>query len=64
MARLHAMYFVNQFFAGIGGEEKAEAAVGFREVPVKTGLRGSDGNVVIESGLSEGEKVIIFLNGN
>ncbi|MBI5004601.1 MAG: efflux RND transporter periplasmic adaptor subunit [Candidatus Lloydbacteria bacterium] len=42
----------------------SKAALGFREVPVKTGLRGSDGNMVIESGLSEGEKVIIFLNGN
>lgn len=42
----------------------SKSAAGFREVPVKTGLRGSDGNVVIESGLSEGEKIIIFLNGN
>lgn len=42
----------------------SKVAIGFREVPVKTGLRGSDGNIAIESGLSEGEKVIIFLNGN
>jgi RND family efflux transporter MFP subunit len=40
----------------------ASFAQGFRDVPVTLGLRGSDGNIVIESGLSEGEKVIIFLN--
>ena len=33
---------------------------GFREVKVETGLRGSDGNIEIISGVSEGDKVITF----
>ncbi len=32
----------------------------FREVKVKTGLRGSDGNIEIISGVNEGDKVITF----
>ena len=32
----------------------------FREVKVETGLRGSDGNIEIISGISEGDKVITF----
>jgi len=31
-----------------------------KEVKVKTGLRGSDGNIEIIEGLSEGDKVITF----
>ena len=33
---------------------------GFREVKVETGLRGSDGNIEIISGISEGDEVITF----
>ena len=32
----------------------------FREVKVETGLRGSDGNIEIISGINEGDKVITF----
>ncbi|MBI4528392.1 MAG: glycine/betaine/sarcosine/D-proline family reductase selenoprotein B [Deltaproteobacteria bacterium] len=31
MARLCTMYFVNQFFVGLGGEEKGDVPVGYRE---------------------------------
>ena len=31
-----------------------------KEVVVVTGLRGSDGNIEIVEGISEGDKVIIF----
>ncbi len=31
MALLRTMYYVNQFFAGMGGEEKADIPLGFRE---------------------------------
>jgi len=34
---------------------------GFREVPVKTGLRGSDGTVEITEGVSEGDRVVVFI---
>ena len=32
-----------------------------KEVKVKVGLRGSDGNTEIISGVNEGDKVIVFL---
>ncbi len=32
-----------------------------KEVPVKTGLRGSDGNIEITEGINEGDKVIISI---
>lgn len=32
-----------------------------REIEVQTGLRGSDGNIEIVAGLSEGEKVVTFI---
>ncbi|MEK6562187.1 MAG: glycine/sarcosine/betaine reductase selenoprotein B family protein, partial [Candidatus Binatota bacterium] len=34
MALFRTMYYVNQFFGGIGGEEKADMPVGFREEAV------------------------------
>jgi len=39
MASIRLMHYVNQFFAGIGGEEKADAPLGFREGPVGPGKR-------------------------
>ncbi|HBH46680.1 MAG: hypothetical protein A2445_02485 [Candidatus Jacksonbacteria bacterium RIFOXYC2_FULL_44_29] len=35
-----------------------------KEVPVKTGLRGSDGNIEITEGLAEGDKVIVYTKEN
>lgn len=35
----------------------------FREVPIKTGLRGSDGTVEVTEGLQEGNRVVIFVEG-
>ena len=34
MAVTRTMYYLNQFFGGIGGEEKADVPVGFREGPL------------------------------
>ena len=34
----------------------------YREVVVTTGLRGSDGNIEIKSGITEGETVILYIN--
>ena len=34
MAAIRAIYYVNQFFAGIGGEDQADAALGFSEKPL------------------------------
>ncbi|MBI4528484.1 MAG: glycine/betaine/sarcosine/D-proline family reductase selenoprotein B [Deltaproteobacteria bacterium] len=31
MAKIRVMHYLNQFFAGVGGEDKADAPVGFRE---------------------------------
>jgi len=39
MPKVRVMHYVNQFFAGIGGEEKADAPVGFFEGPVGPGKR-------------------------
>ena len=39
MTRLRIMHYINQFFAGIGGEEKAEVAVGTQEGPMGPGKR-------------------------
>jgi len=39
MTPLRAMYYVNQFFGGIGGEDKADAPVAFREEAVGPGRR-------------------------
>ena len=43
----------DQFVRILNGED-------FEEVKVETGLRGSDGNIEIISGVSEGDKVITF----
>lgn len=42
----------------IESPESSRPAV--REIKVKTGLRGSDGNIEIREGVKEGDKVIIF----
>ncbi len=34
MSVIRAIYYVNQFFAGIGGEDKADVALGFSEKPL------------------------------
>lgn len=34
MSLIRAMYYVNQFFAGIGGEDKADVALSFSEKPL------------------------------
>ena len=34
-----------------------------KEYPVKTGLRGSDGNIEITEGLKEGQQVVTFIQG-
>src|SRR3972149_9292858 len=39
MAVTRTMYYLNQFFGGIGGEEKADVPVGFREGAVGPGRR-------------------------
>lgn len=39
MMKARAMHFMNQFFAGIGGEEKADVAAGSFEGPVGPGKR-------------------------
>ncbi|MBI4525961.1 MAG: glycine/betaine/sarcosine/D-proline family reductase selenoprotein B [Deltaproteobacteria bacterium] len=39
MAKLRVMHYLNQFFAGIGGEEKAGTPVAFLEGPVGPGKR-------------------------
>jgi HlyD family secretion protein len=36
----------------------------FREVPITTGLRGSDGTIEVASGLQEGDRVVIFVEGD
>jgi multidrug efflux pump subunit AcrA (membrane-fusion protein) len=38
--------------------------VSIKEVPVVTGLRGSDGTIEIVSGIGEGDKVIIFIDAD
>ena len=39
MAQIRVMHFVNQFFAGIGGEDKADVPVGSSEGPLGPGNR-------------------------
>ena len=39
MPKVRVMHFINQFFAGIGGEDKADVGVGFREEPLGPGKR-------------------------
>ncbi len=39
MPKLRVMHFMNQFFGGIGGEDKADASVDFREGPLGPGKR-------------------------
>lgn len=39
MSKVRVMHYLNQFFAGIGGEEKADVSVGSREGPVGPGKR-------------------------
>jgi glycine/betaine/sarcosine/D-proline reductase family selenoprotein B len=39
MPRLRVIHYVNQFFAGLGSEDKADTPVGFREGPVGPGKR-------------------------
>jgi len=42
MEKVRVMHYVNQFFAGIGGEEKADVPLDFREGPVGPGKRLQD----------------------
>lgn len=35
----------------------------FREVPITTGLRGSDGTIEVTEGLQEGNRVVVFVEG-
>ncbi len=42
MAKVRLLHFVNQFFAGIGGEEKADVPVDSREGPLGPGKRVQD----------------------
>ena len=46
----------NEKFVKVMSSEKE-----IKEVKVETGLRGSDGNIEIISGINEGDKVIIFV---
>ncbi len=39
MSKARVMHFMNQFFAGMGGEEKADVPVDFREGPLGPGKR-------------------------
>ena len=39
MEKIRVMHYINQFFAGIGGEEKADAPVDFKRGPVGPGRR-------------------------
>lgn len=39
MAQARVMHYLNQFFAGMGGEEKADTPLGFYEEPVGPGKR-------------------------
>jgi betaine reductase len=39
MMKVRVMHFINQFFAGIGAEEKADAPAGHREGPIGPGKR-------------------------
>lgn len=39
MAKVRVMHYLNQFFAGMGGEEKADTPVGYREGPIGPGKR-------------------------
>ncbi len=39
MAQIRVMHYLNQFFAGMGGEEKADMPVGSREGPLGPGKR-------------------------
>ena len=39
MEKLRGMHFINQFFAGIGGEDKADTPVGQMQGPVGPGKR-------------------------
>ena len=39
MPKIRVMHYMNQFFAGIGGEDKAEVAVGTHEGPLGPGKR-------------------------
>lgn len=39
MSKVRVMHYINQFFAGIGGEQKAEVAVGSQEGPLGPGKR-------------------------
>ncbi len=42
MTQIRIMYYLNQFFAGIGGEEKADVPPGSRQGPVGPGKRLQD----------------------
>jgi glycine reductase len=49
--KVRVMHFINQFFAGIGAEEKADAPVDYREGPIGPGKRlqvlfGDSGEIV------------------
>ena len=39
VSKIHVMHYINQFFAGIGGEEKADVPVGSYKGPVGPGKR-------------------------
>ena len=39
MPKVRVMHYINQFFAGIGAEEKADVPVDFREGPIGPGKR-------------------------
>ena len=39
MAQVRVLHYLNQFFAGIGAEDKADVPLGFREEPVGPGKR-------------------------
>ncbi|MDP2967509.1 MAG: efflux RND transporter periplasmic adaptor subunit [bacterium] len=47
------------------GEQSVRVLEGeeIKEYPVKTGLRGSDGNIEITEGLKEGQQVVTFIQG-
>ena len=42
MEKIRIMHFINQYFAGIGGEDKADALVDYRRGPVGPSKRLQD----------------------
>ena len=40
--------------------DKENKDTGFKEVEVKTGVKGSDGKIEITTGLKEGDEVVVY----